>query len=77
MEHLETLISDMASDKLPAWFMQAIQSAEVIALVKGEAQREGATADHRPVQIPNTLSKVEDREMLEQVLAEYIRETMP
>ena len=39
VEHLETLISDMANDKLPAWFMQAIQSAENISLLKGEAQR--------------------------------------
>ena len=67
MEHLETLTSDMANDKLPAWFMQAIQSAEVIALVKGEAHRTRATDDHMPVQIPNTLNKVEDRAMLEHV----------
>jgi hypothetical protein len=39
VEHLETLIIDMANDKLPAWFMQTTQSAEVIALVKWEAQR--------------------------------------
>ena len=61
------MISDMANDKLPAWYMQAIQSAEVIALVKGETRREGATTDHMPDQIPNTLSKVEDMVMLEQV----------
>ena len=77
MEHLETLKSDMANDKLPAWFMQTIQSAEVTTLVKGEAQRTGATTYHMPVQIPNTLSKVEDRAMLGHVQAEYIRKMMP
>ena len=73
VEHLETLISDMASDKLLAWSMQASQSTEVIALVKGEAQRTGATTDHKPVQIPNTISKVGDKAMLEQYRADYIK----
>ena len=63
---METLISDVASEKLPALFMQATQSAEVIALVKGEAHRSRAAADHIPVQIPNTISKVGDKAMLEQ-----------
>jgi hypothetical protein len=66
VEHLETLISDMANDKLPPWFMHATQSAEVIALVKGEAQIASATPNHRPVQIPNTISKIGDKAILEQ-----------
>ena len=64
MEHLETLISEMANDKLPAWFTQATWSAEVIALVEGEAQRIGAATYHILVQIPNTISKVGDKAML-------------
>ncbi len=50
IQHLEAILSDMANDNMPAWFMQAVQSAELMALDK--------VADHRPVQIPNTLSKV-------------------
>jgi len=57
--------------------MQATESAEVIALVKGEVQRARATTDHKPVQIPNTLSKIGDKAMLEQYQADYIREMMP
>ena len=64
MEHLELLISDMANDKLPVWFMRATQAAEVIAIVKREAERAGAKADHRPVQVSNTISKLEDKAAL-------------
>ena len=64
VDHLEILISDMANDKLPSWLMQATQSSEVIALVKGEAQRTRAATYHRPAQIPNTISKVRDKVML-------------
>ncbi len=62
---------------LPAWFMQTIQAAELMALVKAEAAREGEIADHRPVQILNTLAKVGDKAVLEQCQAEYVREMMP
>ncbi len=34
-------------------------------------------ANHRPVQIPNTLSKVGDKAMLIQCQAEYVKEMMP
>ena len=36
IQHLEDIISDMANDKLPGWFMQTVQSAELMALVKAE-----------------------------------------
>jgi hypothetical protein len=48
-----------------------------MALVKAEAAREGEVADHRPVQIPNTLAKAGDKAMLEQCQAEYVKEMMP
>ena len=47
--NLETLISDMVNDKLPAWFMRSTQAAEVIAIMKREVERAGAKADHIPV----------------------------
>ncbi len=36
IEHLEALLTDMANDMMPGWFMQAVQSAEPMALVKAE-----------------------------------------
>ncbi len=63
---MDMLLTDMANDRLPAWFMHAVQAAELMALVKAEAKRPGDIADHRPVQIPNTLSKVGNKVMLEQ-----------
>jgi len=77
VEHLEHLISDMANDKMPAWFMRATQDAEVIALVKREAEEQERTADHRPVQVPNTISKLEDKAVLAQYQEVYIKEMMP
>ena len=56
----------MANDKLPGWFMQAVQSAELMALVKAEKKETETVADHRPVQISNTLAKVGDKAMLDQ-----------
>jgi hypothetical protein len=35
LEHLKLMVSDMANDKMPAWFMQATHAADVIAIVKG------------------------------------------
>ena len=66
----------MANDKMPPWFIQAIQGADLIALAK-EEQRPGTTGDHRPVQIPNTLSKIEDRAVLQETQADYTTEMMP
>ncbi len=48
-----------------------------MALVKAEATREGGVAKHSPVQIPNTLSKVGDKAVMEQCRAEYVKEMMP
>ncbi len=39
----------MANARMLAWFMQAIQAAELMALVKAEAKEAGGVADHRPV----------------------------
>ena len=77
MEHLELLISDMANDKLPAWFMRAHHDAEVIAIVKREAVEQGRTTDHMTVQMPNTISKLEYKAMLAPYHEVYIKEMMP
>ena len=66
VEHLETLISDMANGKLPSLFMRATLAPEVIAIVKREAERAGATSDHMPMQVPNKFSKLEDKAILVQ-----------
>jgi len=65
VEHLELLLSDMANDKMSGWFMQATQAGDVIALVKGEKEQMVKTTDHMPVQIPNTLTKVGDKAVLQ------------
>ena len=72
VEHLELLICDMANDKLPTWFMRATHDAEVIAIVKKEAEEQGRTSYHRPVHIPNTISKLEDKAVLAQYQEAYI-----
>ncbi len=77
VEHLELLINDMANDKLPAWFMRATQDAEVIAIVKREAEEQGRAADHMPVQVPNRISKLEDMAVMAQYHEVYIKEMMP
>ncbi len=65
IQHLEDLLSYMANDKLQEWFMHAVQSAELMALVKAEKKPTQGVADHRPILIPNTLAKVVDKAMLE------------
>ena len=77
IHHLEELLSDMANDKLPGWFMYAVQAAELMALMKAEKHATKTVADHMPVQIPNTLANVGDKAMLEQCHAEYVKEMMP
>ena len=57
--------------------MQAIQAAELMALVKAEKKETQTVADHRPVQIPNTLTKVGGKAMLDHCHAEYVKEMMP
>ena len=65
IEWLEKLLTDMANDMMLAWCMHAIQAAELMVPVKAEATEAGGVADHRPVQIPNTLAKVGDKAVLE------------
>ncbi len=48
-----------------------------MALVKAEAAAEGKAADHRPIQIPNTMAKVGDKAVLEQCQAECVKELTP
>ncbi len=75
-EHLEALISDMANDKTQGWFMKAIQAVVIIAIVKDEPSS-GIFADHRSVGIPNTLSKIVDKAILQPVQADYVKELIP
>ncbi len=77
IKHLEDILSDMANDKLPGWFMQTVQSAELMALLKAEKKATETVADHKPVQVPNTLAKVGGIAMLEQCQAENVKEMMP
>ena len=72
VDHLEILISDMATDITPPWLMHAVQGAGLIALAKGEASN-GETGD----QIPNTLSKIEDMAVLQHTQVDYTMEMMP
>ena len=57
IEHLEDFITDIDNDGLPPWFIHVMQGANLLTVVKTEA-REGRKADHRPVVVPNTLSKI-------------------
>ena len=66
IQWLEMLLTDMANDKLPAWFMPAIEASELMTLVKAEAKLTGGVTDYRPVQVQNTLVKVGDKVVLEQ-----------
>jgi hypothetical protein len=67
----------MANDKLLAWFMRASQAAEMIAIIKREAEAQGRTTDQRPIQVPNTINKLGDKAVLAQLQEVYIREMMP
>ena len=57
--------------------MRATHDAEVIAIVKREAEEQERTIDHKPVQVPNTISKMEDKAVLAQYQEVYIKEMMP
>ena len=59
IEHLEDLISDMANDELPPWFMHAMQGADMMAIIKADRTTQHAI-NHRPKVVPNTLSKIAD-----------------
>ncbi len=49
IQHLEELLTDMANDKLPGWFMQAVQAARLMALVKAEKKATETVSDHTQV----------------------------
>jgi hypothetical protein len=76
IENLEDLITKMANDKLPPWFMQVMQGAELLAIVKGESRQENKD-DHIPVVLPNILSKVAAKAMLVECQEDYMRELLP
>jgi len=76
IENLEDFITDMVNDRLPPWFMQAMQGADMMAIVnaKGSGRRK---AVHRPVVMPNTISKIADKAMMEEYKEDYTRELLP
>ena len=76
IQHLEDFITDMANDKLPPWFMQAMQGADLLAIIKAEA-RGRLKADHRPVVMPNTFSKITKKAMMEDCKEDYARDLLP
>ena len=75
-ELLELLVSNMANDNTPPWFMQTVHAADFVALAKAVAQC-GMTGDHTPTQVPNTLKTIEDMAILQQMQAEYTAEMLP
>jgi hypothetical protein len=77
VEHLEVVLGDMADDKMPPWYMQATQAANVIAIVNGETTTSHATVDHKPEQIPNIIAKAGDKAVMMLFQKEYIQEMMP
>ena len=57
--------------------MKAVHAADFIALAKAQC---GMIGDHMKMQIPNTLTKIEDRVVLHQIMqmhAGYTEELMP
>jgi hypothetical protein len=50
---------------------------DFIAIVKEKARREITDGNHKPVHIPNTVSKIEDMAMLQQVHAKHVAEMTP
>jgi hypothetical protein len=76
IENLEDQITNMANDKLPPWFMQAMQGAELLAIIMEESRR-GNKGDHRPMVISNTLSKVADKAMMVERHEDYMRKMPP
>jgi len=76
IEHLEDLITDMANDKLPPWFMHAMHGTQLLAIIKTEGS-EDSVGDHRSVVIPNIIIKVTDKAILQECQEEYTRELLP
>ena len=75
IQNLEDFITDMANDMLPPWFMQAMQAADLLAIIKAEA-RGRCKADQKHVVMPNTLSKITDKAMMEECKEDYARDML-
>ena len=76
VENLEKLISDMANDKLPPWFMQVLQGEDLQAIMKTERQG-SRKADYTPEDVPNTILMVADKAMVKEFEDVYKSELMP
>jgi hypothetical protein len=75
-EHLEDPITDMANDRLPPWFMKAMQGADLLAIIKTERSK-NSIGDHKPVVIPNTIDKITDKAMLHECQEDYMAKLLP
>ena len=53
----------MANDRLSPWFMQAMQGAKLLAIIKTEGSEDNVR-DRIPVVMPNTISKMTDKALL-------------
>jgi hypothetical protein len=76
IQHLEDFITNMANAMLPPWFMQTMQGAYLLAIIKAEARRR-YKPDHMHVVMPNTLSKITDKAMTEECKEDYARDMLP
>ena len=56
--------------------MQAMLAEDLISIVKNQTFP-WALSDHKPVGIPNTLSKVAEKAILQQFKADFVKELMP
>ena len=65
----------MANDRLPPWFMHDMEGADLLAIIKAEAKM-GRRADRNPVVMPNTLSKITDKVMMEECKEDYTRDLL-
>ena len=45
IEHLKDVITNVANDRLPPWFVQDMQGAELLAIIKTEGTR-NSVKDH-------------------------------
>ena len=76
IEHREDMITDMANDMLPLWFMHDIQGADLMEIIKTEA-RAGQRTDHIHVFVPNTLNKIAVKAMMHGCKEDYTRDLLP
>ena len=76
VENMEKFVSDMENDKLPPWFMHVMQGANLLAILNTEGS-EGQKADHMPIMVPITISKVSDKAMVKEFEDIYKTKLMP